>query len=776
MEQAIKKVCVIGSGVMGAGIAAHLANAQIDVLLLDVKQSGLGQKNHLAQAALERLEKADPAPIMHKRNFKFITVGNIEDDLNKVKDYDWVIEVIVEKVDIKQQLYAKIDQCRGAKTIVSSNTSTIPLHLLTEGRSTSFQQHFLITHFFNPPRYMRLLEVIKGQQTQQDVYDRIVDFCDRMLGKGVVDCHDTPGFIANRIGSFWLQTAMFEAMDHGITVPEVDQIFGRAMGIPKTGVFGLIDLVGIDLMPLIAESMSKVLPATDAYVKNFRYPDLIKNMIAEGYTGRKGKGGFYRINKESGQKVKEVVNLSNGRYDPVSKSFKYPSLDLLKQGLVPFLNATDAAAQYAWRTLAQTLTYAVALVPEITDTIYNIDRAMKLGYNWKYGPFELIDRMGPAWFREKLEQSGYEIPALLKQVGQDKFYKIEQGQKLFLTLQGDYQAVSRPEGVLLLEDIKLRSKPVLKNGSAQAWDIGDQVLCFEFLSKQNAIDLELMTLLDQTIDLVQKDYKALVIYNEGSHFSVGVNLGIALFTANLAAFDMMADLVARGQEVYVKLKHAPFPVVAAPANMALGGGCEIVLHADAIQAHSETYMGLVEVGVGLVPAWGGCKEMMIRAVNENKGIGGSMASVGKVFEMIGTAKVAKSAAQAQDMLMMRKEDGITMSRDRLLYDAKQKALSLIDGYTPPESVELSLPGGMARVAFNMVVRGLVKAGKATAYDAEVAQKLAYILSGGDTDVTDKISEDEILKLERTAFMELARNPKTHARMEHILVTGKPLRN
>ena len=772
----IQKVCVIGSGVMGAGIAAHLANAHIEVLLLDVKHLELGQKNNLAETAVQRLLKTDPAPLMHKRNTKFIKIGNIEDNLPEIKDYDWVIEVIVEKIDIKQQLYSKIEQYRGAHTIVSSNTSTIPLSHLIQDRSNDFIKHFLITHFFNPPRYMRLLEIIRGAITEQSVYARIVECCDRQLGKGIVDCHDTPGFIANRIGTYWLQTAMLEAIDQGITVIEVDQIFGKAMGIPKTGVFGLIDLVGVDLMPLIGQSMKQALPASDPYVTSFCYPDLIKNMIELGYTGRKGKGGFYRINKDSGRKVKEVIDLSNGRYDIVKKSSRFTSLDQLKLSLIAFLEGSDAAAYYGWSVLAKTLSYAVSLVPEITDTVYNIDQAMKLGYNWKYGPFELIDKLGATWFRKKLEQSNMAIPHLLTQVGDNKFYKVDQGQKLFFNTEAQYQPIARRPGVLLLEDIKLKSKPLLKNASAQLWDLEDGIVCFEFTSKQNALDLDIMILLEKTIDLVRTHFKGLVIYNEGSNFSVGVNLGLALFGANVAAWDMIAELVVKGQEVYGNLKRSPFPVVAAPANMALGGGCEIVLHTDAIQAHAETYIGLVEVGVGLIPAWGGCKEMLNRFLNESKSGGGTMVGIGRVFEMIGTAMVAKSAAEAQDMLIVRKSDGITMSRDRLLYDAKSKALSLVEGYKAPDEITFTLPGAPARVALTMAIKGLMNAGKATLYDAEVSQKLAYVLTGGQTDIIDKVSEHEILRFERETFMTLVRNPKTLARMEHILITGKPLRN
>jgi 3-hydroxyacyl-CoA dehydrogenase len=772
----IQKVCVIGSGVMGSGIAAHLANAGMSVLLLDMKQDGFGKKNALAEEAIERLLKTDPAPLMHKSKADLITPGNIENDLEKIKEYDWVIEVIVEKLEVKQALYAEIEKHRGPQTLISSNTSTIPLQSLTEGRSDAFKKHFMITHFFNPPRYMRLLEMVKGKETDAQAFDRLKEFCDRTLGKGVVVCHDTPGFIANRIGTYWLQTALNAAIDQQITVEEADAILGKPMGIPKTGVFGLLDLVGLDLMPLIGKSMMKALPATDPYAKGFREHDILTKLIADGYTGRKGKGGFYRLRKEEDKKIKEALDLNTGQYRRSQKPTRLASLDVAKEGLHRFFNVEDKGSVYGWTVLSEVLCYAANLVPEIAPTVQDVDEAMRLGYNWKWGPFELLDKLGSAWVAEKLKSQGRAVPALIDKVGEGTFYKIENGQIYFYDLSGTYKPLVRPEGVLLLRDIKLRSKPLLKNASASLWDVGDGVVCFEFTTKQNSVDLDLMSILDQSIDLVEKDYKAMVIYNEGAHFSAGANLGLALFAANVGAWDLIAQLVAKGQQVYQRLKHSGFPVVAAPSGMALGGGCEVVLHSNAVQAHAETYIGLVEVGVGVVPAWGGCKEMLHRWLNEAKRPGGAMVAIGKVFETIGTAKVAKSADEAKDFMFLRPCDAITMNRDRLLADAKAKALSMVSGYQAPDHVSFSLPGSMARVGMNMAVKGLVKAGKATPYDEEVAKKLSVILSGGDTDITDQQSEEDILKLEREAFMDLIHDPRTLARMEHILEYGKPLRN
>lgn len=771
----IKKAAVIGAGVMGASIAAHLTNAGIPVLLLDIPQSGFGKKNALAEGAIEKLLKMDPAPFMHKSNAEMIIPGNIESDLSKLSDCDWIIEAVVEKIDIKQDLFKKIQQYKKPDAIVSSNTSTIPLKKLIEGMDEAFQESFMITHFFNPPRYMRLLEIVKGPKTKEAHYQRISRFADVSLGKGVVECKDTPGFIANRIGVYWLQTGMMGAVDAGLSVEEADAVLGKPMGIPKMGVFGLVDLVGLDLIPLIGGIMRQTLSPEDPYCKNYRVADLFLKMIDDGYTGRKGKGGFYRLNTDDGKKVKESINLQTGVYAPTKKAV-LQSLSEAGSNIQKLLSHTDKGGKYAWTVMSEVLNYALSLVGEIADDVVAIDNAMKMGYNWKWGPFELLDRIGPAWFAEKLSAEGREVPDLLKKVGAGTFYRVDNQNLQYFDRDGQYKDVKRPEGVLLLSDIKLRSKPLAKNPSASLWDIGDGVVCIEFHSKMNAIDPLIMQMMRKAKEIVEKDYKALVIYNEGSNFSAGANIGLALFVANIGLWQSLDDFIGEGQQTLKSLKYAPFPVVAAPSGMAIGGGCEVVLHADAIQAHAESYIGLVEVGVGLVPSWGGCKEMLTRWLTSSNRPGGSMVAVGKIFEIIGTAQVAKSAFEAKEKLFLREADTITMNRDRLLYDAKQKALNLAKDYSPPKEQELSLPGAGAKVALNMAVKGFVKIGKASPYDEEVAKKLADVLCGGDSDITDKNGEDRILELERHAFMTLVRNPKTLARMEHILETGKPLRN
>ena len=770
----IKKVAVIGAGVMGAGIAAQVANSGTPVVLLDIVPAGATNRNAVAEGAVEKMLKTDPAPFMSKAAAKLVTTGNIEDHLDLLADCDWIVEVVVERLDIKQALYGKIEAHRKPGSVVSSNTSTIPLHNLVEGQPESFARDFIITHFFNPPRYMRLLEIVTGPKTRADAVADVSAFCDYRLGKSVVYCKDRPGFIANRLGVYWLQSAVVTAFETGLDIEDADAIIGRPFGIPKTGVFGLIDLVGLDLMPHINASLAGSLPAEDPFHAMNRPAPLIERMIKDGYTGRKGKGGFYRVNREL-NKRKEAIDLKTGEYR-VQKKARVEAVEAAGKSLTRLFEHDSVHGRYAWTVMRETLSYAAALVGDAADEIESIDEAMRLGYNWKSGPFELIDKIGVDWFIARLEQEGRAVPPILRAAQGRSFYRIEGGQRQALTLAGDYKTLVRPDGVLLLEDIKLTSQPVLKNGSASVWDIGDGVLCFEFTSRMNSLDADIVALLGKTIELVKQSYKALVVYNEGSNFSVGANLGLALFAANIAGWNEIQGLVGMGQFTYKTLKYAPFPVVSAPAGMALGGGCEILLHSDAIQAHAETYAGLVEVGVGLIPGWGGCKEMLARWQGLGKLPKGPMPAVAKVFEYISTATVAKSAAEAREMLILRPDDGITMNRYRLLADAKAKALSLVEGYKPPEPPTYVLPGPSGRVALNMAVEGFARLGKATRHDVVVSGALAEILTGGDTDPTETLTEDRMLELERQGFMKLIRDPDTLARIEHMLETGKPLRN
>jgi 3-hydroxyacyl-CoA dehydrogenase len=776
----IKKAAVIGAGVMGAGIAAHLTNAGIPVILFDIVPKDAKNRNAIAEGAIAKLLKTEPAAFMSKRNAKLMTPANTEDHLALLADCDWIVEAVIERIDIKHDLYKKIDAHRKKGSIVSSNTSTIPLKDLTEGMAPSLVPDFMITHFFNPPRYMRLLEVVASDKTRKDAVDLIKHVGDVRLGKGVIVCKDTPGFIANRIGTYWMQVGVVEAINAGLTVEEADAIGSRPFGIPKTGFFGLIDLVGLDLMPHVANSMQSRLAKTDDYQRIHGEPAVVTTMLKNGWIGRKGPSGFYKMTKSAdGQRTKQSINLKTTTYGPSTKA-TLESLDASKKGgLNALLEHPDRGGKYAWAIASQGLAYTASLVPEIADTIVDVDEAMKDGYGWDVGPFETIDKMGAAWFAEKLTKAGKTVPPMLKLAAEKGgFYRVEGGKLQFLTTSGSYADVVRAPGVLKLADIKRAGKPVIKNPSARVWDIGDGVLCFEFASKMNALDPLTFAAYKDTLKLMKGNaqYKALVIHNEGPNFCVGANIGLALFAANIAVWGEVESMIEEGQKTYLALKQAPFPVVSAPLGMALGGGCEILLHSDAIVAHAETYTGLVEVGVGVIPGWGGCKEMLLRMKADKKMPGGPMPAVAKAFEMIGTAQVSKSAFEAKEMGFLRAKDVITMNRDRVLADAKAKALELANGYQPPKDAVISLPGATGVAALKLALAGFVATGKATPHDVTVSLALAKVLTGGKTDHTETITEKDILKLERQAFMELMRTNATLARIEHMLDTGKPLRN
>jgi 3-hydroxyacyl-CoA dehydrogenase len=786
----IQSVAVIGAGVMGAGIAAHVANAGVNVLLLDIVKPGSVNRNAIAEGAIARLRKMEPAPLMGNRAVRLIKPGNIEDNLEDLKNIDWIIEAVVERVDIKQALYRKIDAVRKPDSVVSSNTSTIPLKELTAGLPESFTRNFCIMHFFNPPRYMRLLEIVGGAAPS---FSSLRKFIDERLGKTVVDCNDTPGFIANRIGAYWIQSAMVLALELGLEVEEADAVMGRPMGFPSTGVFGLMDLVGIDLSVHVNESLGRLLPESDVFHGMNRDSTMIGKLIAEGYTGNKGKGGFYRSERGAdGKRSRLGLNLqaaaSGGLEWRPSVRAEIPLVKEARNDLKKLLGSDSKYGKYAWGVLGRVLAYAASLVPEIAGDIADIDAAMRLGYTWKFGPFELIDILGADWVASHLPELGLAVPPILWKIGTGTFYKAEGAALLQFTLEGTYKAVRRAQGILLLEDIKRVQKPVLGSKNASVWNIGDGVLCFEIHAElrgavRNMLDAEILGLLEKTLALVGKSYKALVIYNDNFreqpqkvNFSQGANIGLAYMWANFRLWSKIEATIKDGQTLYQKMRYAPFPVIAAPVGLALGGGCEMLLHCSAVQAYAESYIGLVEAGVGVVPGWGGCATMLTRWQYDKQMPKGPMPAVAQVFEIISTATVSRSAAEAMELKFLRPTDGITMNRDRLLADAKAKALALIENYAPPEPLPLRLPGAAGRVALKMAVEGFHNRGIATDHDVTVAAALADVLTGGETDYLDELTEGDVMDLERKSFMALARTKETQARIKSIVDTGKPLRN
>jgi 3-hydroxyacyl-CoA dehydrogenase len=769
----IKKIAVIGSGVMGGGIAAQVANGQTEVLLLDIVADHPTDRNHLANRAIEAMQKAKPPPLMDPQFAGFITVGNLEDDLEQLGDCDWIIEVVLENLDIKKDLYQKIGQLKKPGTIVSSNTSTLPLSVLSKDMPDSFCRDFLITHFFNPPRYMQLVEVVTSSQTSPQAVRTVTEFIDQRLGKSVVMCNDTPGFIANRIGTYWLLLAICEASKEKIGVEAADQVLSRPFGIPKTGVFGLMDLIGLDLMPHILASLNTYLGVDDPFHALGAPPALLDAMIADGYTGRKGKGGFYRLTKE---RKKEVISLVDGTYSP-ARRVTLAAAQAGKKNIRALFNHASREGRYAWLVMSRTLSYVAALVPEIADDIESVDRAMRLGYNWKYGPFELLDRIGGAWFMERLRAEGRPVPQLLVDMAGRPFYRVQKGKLQFHNLSGEYKTIKRAEGVILLSDIKLRTRPLLSNCSASLWDIGDKIACLEFHSKMNSVNLFTLAMIHRTVKkLPQLGFKGLVIHNEGPHFSAGANILMLLVAAKLRLWPLINFILDFGQKAFGKLKYAPFPVVGAPSGMALGGGCELLLHCNAVEAHAESYLGLVEAGVGMVPGWGGCKELLGRWPVGPNYPKGPMPAAMQAFDTIAKATVANSAYEAQKLHFLKLDDGIVMNHERVLGAAKKRTLALARNYKAPAPFFFHLAGPSGAAAFQQGINDLIKKGGATEHDGVVARELAAVLTGGETDQTKTLTETDILALERKAILKLVKTAKTRARIAHILKTGRPLHN
>lgn len=774
------KVAVIGAGLMGSGIAAQVANSGTEVILLDVLSNDPDKRNLISEQAIDKLLKTKPAPLMHKQNIKLITPGNIDDHMHLISDCDWICEAVVENITIKHEIYKKIEKFYSKESIVSSNTSTIPLSKLTEGLSKEFKQNFMITHFFNPPRYMPLLEVVTCQETKNQSINKIKEFSDIYLGKEVVFCKDTPGFIANRIGIFWAMVATQKAYDLGLTIEEADAVVGKPMGIPKTGIFGLMDLTGIDLKDHVIASMVETLPKKDSFFEtyNSKHPlnDLTKKMVSEGYIGRKGKGGFYKLIKDKEGKRKQGLDLLTGEYREIIK----PSLESIKfskKNLRNLLEFNDKGGVYAWEVLSNVLKYAAELIPEMSDEIFSVDEAMRSGYAWKFGPFELIDQLGTEWFSKKLSDSGLRVPEIIRIANGKPLYRINNEKKEFLSLDGSYKKIPFNPDSWTLSEIKIGKKPIASNKSASIWDIGDGVACLEFHSKMNAVDNDTLSMVKESSKLDKKGFKALVIGNDSNNFSAGANIGMALFAANLAMWPILEQTFREGQSSYSALKYSSIPVVVAPSGMVLGGGCEVCLHADFVNAHSEVYMGLVEVGVGIVPGWGGVKEMVFRHLKNNKRPGGPMPALMEAFQTIGLAKVSTSAKEAKELLFLGDKNSITMNRKRLIPDAKKQALLLSQNYTPPSKEEkVYLPGKTAKVAFHLAIDDFRKSGKITEHDVVVSKELADVISGGDTDILEPISEKHIMDLELKAISKLFREPKSLDRMEHMLTKGKPLRN
>ena len=704
-----------------------------------------------------------------------ITTGSISDDLGLVGCADWIIEAVAERLEVKQTLYKSLETVRKPGPIVSSNTSTIPLGALTAGLPDAFAADFLITHFFNPPRHMRLLEVVEGPKTRPEAGMAIRDFGDRRLGKNVVVCKDTPGFVGNRIGNYWIAVGQNEAIGLGLDVEEADAIIGKPFGIPSTGIFGLLDLVGIDLVPMALRSLQNALPKSDAIHDYDAEPPLIARMIAENRIGRKSGAGFLRLSAD--RKTRDVTDLATGDYRP-TRPVAADSLDAAKGGARAVMEHSGPGGRYAAIVMEKTLAYAASLVPEIADGPDAVDQAMRDGYGWKQGPFELIERLGVAWFASRLSARGVAVPAYLALAAKSGgFYCVAGDRRCCLLPDGSVRPVHHAEGVITIADLSVGASLVADYGSAALWELGDGVACLEFRTKMNTFSGALLDAVDAALVEAGKRFKALVIGSDAAVFSVGADMRIFLEIVEEGGPEALSAFIDRGHATFRAIKYAPFPVVGALAGMAFGGGCEILLHCSAIQAHAEASIGLVETKIGVVPGWGGCKEMLIRQYALTAAPHGPVAPAIAAFNLIASARVSGSAFEARNLGLLRVTDGITMNRDRLLADAKRKALDLVPGYSAPERPKIALAGLSGAPAIRNLLDSEVIAGRATAHDRVVGIALIDTLTGGvSADPLKPVGEDEITAMEKRASIAQCGTPGTVARVKHMLATGKPLRN
>jgi len=816
MKRRIEKTVVLGAGTMGSRIAAHFANAGLPCILLDIVPPNLSadapasERNKIVRAGLDAAKKSKPAAFFTPALADKIAIGNFEDDLGRCAEADWIIEVVAENLEIKRKLLTRVAQFRKPGAIVTTNTSGLPVHLIAEGMNEEFQQHWAGTHFFNPPRYLKLVEVIPGPKTLKEVVESLSEFCDRRLGKGVVVAKDTPNFIANRIGTFSMLNALRLMGTLGMTVEEVDACTGPAVGWPKSATFRTADIVGLDVLVHVVKNIYETAP-NDESREMYKVPALVEEMAKRGWLGDKTGQGFYKKVKGEGQQEILTLDVNTMEYRSRQKA-KFGSLEMGKaiedtrerlRALVgPVLEGQkgDKAQQFLWRGLSETCLYAARRVPEISDNIVDVDRALRWGFGWELGPFEIMDAVGVKAFAGQVQREGRALSAVVEKVlasGRKGFYESEKGTTTVFDMgSGGTKKVEEPMGVIILKSLKDAGREVERNSGASLIDLGDGVACCEFHAKMNAIGADLIAMLHKGLKRLETDFDALVIANQAVNFSVGANLMLVLVGAQEQEWDELHAAVKQFQNINLAIKYAPKPVVAAPQGMALGGGCEVSLHASRIQAAAEAYIGLVETGVGLIPGGGGTKEMLIRANERTGGTALSLSSspetdldlfhaLKPIFETIAMAKVGTSAEECRDLGYLRREDGLSMNRDRLVADAKEAALSLVrGGYKPlaaswqegARSTQIKVLGEQflagAKLAIHMMFRG----GYASEYDAHVGRKLANILAGGALTSPQLVNEQYVLDLEREAFVSLCGEKKTQERIAHTLKTGKPLRN
>ncbi|MGB2901318.1 MAG: 3-hydroxyacyl-CoA dehydrogenase NAD-binding domain-containing protein [Candidatus Acidiferrum sp.] len=807
MKRRIEKAVVLGAGTMGSRIAAHFANAGLPCILLDIVPPKLpagapaAERNKIVRAGLEAAKKSKPAAFFTASLAEKIAIGNFEDDLARCAEADWIIEVVAENLEIKRNLLARVAQFRKPGAIVTTNTSGLPVHLIAERMSEEFQQHWAGTHFFNPPRYLKLVEVIPGPKTSNDVVETLSDFCDKRLGKGVVIAKDTPNFIANRIGTFSMLNALRLMGTLGMTVEEVDACTGPAVGWPKSATFRTADIVGLDVLVHVVKNIYETAP-NDESREMYKVPALVEEMVKRGWLGDKTGQGFYKKVKGEGEKEILTLDANTMEYRPRQKA-RFASLEMgkaiedtrerLRALIGPVLEGQkgDKAQQFLWGGLSETCLYAARRVPEISDYIEDVDRAMRWGFGWELGPFEMMDAIGVKAFATQVQKEGRTLPPVIERVlasSRKGFYESEKGTTTVFDLgSGAAKKVEEPKGVIILKSLKEAGREVERNSGASLIDLGDGVACVEFHAKMNAIGADLIAMIHKGLKRLETDFDAMVIANQAVNFSVGANLMLVLVGAQEQEWDELHMAVKQFQNINLAIKYAPKPVVVAPQGMALGGGCEVSLHGAKIQAAAEAYLGLVEAGVGLIPGGGGSKEMLIRA-NEHAAGGEDLDlfhALKPVFECLAMAKVGTSAEECRELGYLRREDGVSMNRDRLVADAKEAALALVrGGYKPlaaswqegAQTTQIKVLGEQFLAAAKLAIHMMLRGGYASEYDAHVGRKLANILAGGPLTAPQMVSEQYVLDLEREAFVSLCGEKKTQERIAHTLKTGKPLRN
>ena len=757
----IKKVVVIGSGTMGSGIAAQVANAGIPVFLLDLPSSE-GTRNKIVENAKERIANSRPPLLVEKSKIDLIHVGNIEDNFNLVGEADWVVEAVVERIDIKHSIYKKIEDVRKPESVISSNTSTIPLKVLSENMSDEMKQNFCITHFFNPVRYMGLLEIVTEPINDKEKINLLKSFCDEKLGKGVIICKDTPGFLGNRVGVYAMQVAMTEAFKMGLTIEEADAVFGRPMGIPKTGVFGLYDLIGIDLMSDVLKSFIKELPKDDPFHEVAQENPLITKLISDGYTGRKSKGGFYRINKEGEKKVLESINLKTGEYSKTKKvDLETETLDFIY-----LINRIDKFGEYAWSVLSKIILYASSLIPKVTDEYNNIDEAMRLGFNWTIGPFEILDKIGIEFFAER--DQNLKLNRFLNNLYLNK--RIDWYSDKQLYLKHDLRTLRRRSNIYWLKADVKKNENLIFNSAKIYTSETEGYNIVEFTTKANTLDSDSMYALSKATE------KNLIIINDALQFSAGVNLNYVMEFAKQKEWRKIQKFIFDFQQTCKKLKYSEFPVIAAPSGLAIGGGFEVVCQSDYVVSHTNVVLGLVETLVGLIPAGGGCKEMLWRWMQTDESKKDLNFAPLKVFDLIGYAKTASSPNEAIPNKFLLDKDRVVINRDRLLHESEKLLLQINKDYKPPAEPTFKLSGANVRDKMYEILETLYKDKKILDHGLEVGKQLAFVLSGGNTNLDKELSEDDLYALELDAFMNLIQMPKTQERIKHTLETGKPLVN